>query len=43
MRVHEILEDYPTLDAGDVLAAWEYAGVHQAEIDEQIRENTDAE
>jgi uncharacterized protein (DUF433 family) len=42
MSVKEILEDYPTLQPADILAAWEYAAVHSSEIREQIRENRDA-
>jgi uncharacterized protein (DUF433 family) len=43
MSVQTILENYPSLDRESILAAWEYAGMHQDEIDEQIYENVDAE
>jgi len=37
----EILEAYPSLDAADLEAAWEYYGLHRDEIDRDIRENED--
>lgn len=35
----ELLQDYPTLSANDLLNAWAYAASHEAEIDQAIREN----
>ncbi len=37
-----ILGGYPTLTADDLQAAWEYAAAHRAEIEEDIRLNTEA-
>lgn len=39
MSIKEILEDYPTIQPGDILAAWEFAAVHHDEIERQIHEN----
>jgi uncharacterized protein (DUF433 family) len=35
----ELLEAYPTLHANDLQHAWAYASAHQAEIDQQIKDN----
>jgi uncharacterized protein (DUF433 family) len=35
----ELLRSYPTLRAEDLAAAWAYARVHSAEIDQQIADN----
>ena len=37
-----ILQGIPHLKAEDLLAAWEYAAVYPAEIEEDIRQNTEA-
>ena len=37
-----ILAGYPTLTLADLRAAWDYANNHRAEIDEDIRLNTEA-
>jgi len=34
-----LLEEFPTLRAGDLVNAWAYAGAHPAEIEEALREN----
>jgi uncharacterized protein (DUF433 family) len=39
----EILHAYPSLNAADVAAAWEYAAANAAEIDQDIRENEEGE
>jgi len=38
----ELLEDYPSLRAEDLVNAWAYVRIHGAEIDEQIRANESA-
>jgi len=38
----ELLEDYPSLRAADLVNAWAYVRIHGAEIDEQIRANESA-
>ena len=38
----QLLIDYPTLRAEDLVNAWSYAGSHPAEIDAEIRDNEDA-
>lgn len=38
----DLLRAYPTLRAEDLINAWAYARSHQAEIEQQIRENEDA-
>lgn len=43
MSVQGILDNYPSLDRESILSAWEYAGMNQEEIDDQIRENVDAD
>src|SRR6266478_7953020 len=35
----QILQMYPTLNAGDLANAWGYVRSHKREIEEQIREN----
>jgi uncharacterized protein (DUF433 family) len=35
----ELLRSYPTLRAEDLAAAWAYARVHSAEINQQIADN----
>lgn len=35
----QILEDFPTLDAGNLVNAWAYANAHPDEIEAAIREN----
>lgn len=39
MSVTEILEDYPTIQPKDILAAWEFGAMHHDEIERQILEN----
>jgi uncharacterized protein (DUF433 family) len=39
----EILRNYPTLQASDLLNAWRYVERHTQEIDGEIRENEEAE
>ena len=39
MRVKDILQDYPSIGADDVRAAWEYADRHPNEIERQLRQN----
>lgn len=39
----EILRNYPTLKASDLLNAWRYVERHPQEIDGEIRENEGAE
>jgi uncharacterized protein (DUF433 family) len=36
-----ILDHHPDLSVADLRAAWDYYAVHQAEIDETIRENAE--
>jgi len=36
----EILRNYPTLQASDLLNAWQYVARHPQEIDQEISENT---
>lgn len=38
----ELLQDYPSLGAGDLAAAWAYVKAHPAEIEKAIRENHEA-
>jgi uncharacterized protein (DUF433 family) len=38
----DLLRAYPTLRAEDLTNAWAYARSHQAEIEQQIRENEEA-
>ena len=38
----ELLQDYPTLRAEDLVQAWAYVRSHPAEIERQIRENEEA-
>jgi len=38
----QILQNYPTLRAVDLVNAWAYADAHQEEIDRAIRENEEA-
>ncbi|MBW3623459.1 MAG: DUF433 domain-containing protein [Armatimonadetes bacterium] len=35
----EILKAYPSLTAGDLVAAWQYAHIHEKEINTQIKQN----
>ena len=35
----QILANYPTLRAADLVHAWAYADAHRQEIDEEIRQN----
>jgi uncharacterized protein (DUF433 family) len=37
-----ILENYPTLRAADLVNAWAYADAHPEEIEQEIKENTEA-
>ncbi len=37
----DLLEGYPFINAAQLAAAWRYAERHQAEIDEEIRSNTE--
>lgn len=37
--IDDILEDYPSISWGQLLAAWQYAEDHRQEIEAQIREN----
>lgn len=39
LSVKEILQRYPAVSRDSLLAAWEYAAIHPAEIERQIREN----
>ncbi|MCW1924384.1 DUF433 domain-containing protein [Luteolibacter arcticus] len=39
----EILRNFPTLQASDLLNAWHYVDRHPQEIDREIRENDTAE
>ncbi len=39
----DLLEDYPTLTAADLEAAWEYAAAHPEEMDRAIQENEEGE
>ena len=38
----EVLQDYPTLSANDLVNAWAYANSHKAEIEQNIHENEEA-
>lgn len=38
----EILNNYPTLRAEDLVSAWRYVDSHSAEIEEEIRANEEA-
>ncbi|HMV41588.1 MAG TPA: DUF433 domain-containing protein [Leptospiraceae bacterium] len=38
----QILFDYPTLRAADLVSAWGYVSLNQLEIDKEIQENLDA-
>jgi uncharacterized protein (DUF433 family) len=38
----EILENFPSLRAADLVNAWAYVDAHQDEIDQAIRTNEDA-
>ncbi len=38
----QLLENYPTLHAIDLVQAWAYADAHRAEIDRAIAENENA-
>jgi len=38
----QILENYPSLRAVDLVNAWAYADAHQAEVDHAILENEEA-
>ena len=38
----ELLDAYPSLQRGDLTAAWEYVAEHKAEIENAIRENEEA-
>ena len=38
----EILRNYPTLQASDLLNAWRYAARHPQEIEQEINENAEA-
>ena len=38
----ELLQDYPTLSANDLVNAWAYAASHEKEIEQAIRENEQA-
>jgi len=38
----EILENYPSLRAADLVNAWAYAEAHKKEIDKAIQENEEA-
>ncbi|MCL5952062.1 MAG: DUF433 domain-containing protein [Chloroflexi bacterium] len=37
-----ILENYPTLHASDLVAAWAYADAHGDEVDDALRKNEQA-
>lgn len=39
----ELLQSYPTLRASDLVNAWAYVRGHREEIEQQIRENEEAE
>lgn len=39
MSEAQLLDNYPTLRASDLVNAWAYADAHQEEIDQAIREN----
>lgn len=39
ISIDDILEDYPSISWKQLLAAWQYAEEHRAEIEKQIREN----
>lgn len=39
----EILQDYPALQAADLVAAWSYADEHQLEVQQDIRANEEGE
>lgn len=38
----QVLENYPTLRAADLVNAWAYVDAHHQEIDNAIRENEEA-
>lgn len=38
----ELLQDYPTLNATDLVNVWTYAAAHREEIDEAIQQNNEA-
>lgn len=38
----DLLRDYPTLRAADLVNAWTYVATHREEIEAQIRENEEA-
>jgi len=38
----EILRNYPTLNAEDLVNAWSYVSAHREEIERQIKENEEA-
>lgn len=42
IRESDILRSYPALRAVDLVNAWAYVAFHEAEIDQQIRENEEA-
>lgn len=42
MTEAEILVDYPSLTASDLVNAWAYVAAHRSEIDEQIAANEEA-
>ena len=37
-----LLENFPTLRKADLINAWNYYAINQAEIDQEIRENDEA-
>ena len=37
----DLLEDYPTLSASDLVNAWAYAASHQNEVDQAIQDNNE--
>lgn len=39
----QMLASYPTLNAADLVSAWAYVALNEAEIDAEIRENDEAE
>lgn len=42
MSEAQLLENYPTLRAADLVNAWAYADAHREEIEQCIRENEEA-
>ncbi len=38
----ELLQSYPTLRAADLVNAWSYVAAHRGEIEQEIRENEEA-